>query len=266
MRPRGDRALWDETASVYDKTRALPGDGELLVPLSVAERLAALGAARVLDLGCGTGRFTLPLAAAGVGVVGADRSPEMLAVLASKPGGSRAAVVRCDAMRLPFRRAFDAVLFSHFLHLVPSLAALAAELQRTLVPGAHVVVVDTSTGHSPAETRVLRIAMPLLDGAWSPPPSGDDSRSRRHLRELLDHMGGAEIDAGPIRTYPATTTLRAVLSHVRARTWSMCRVHPEDAVRGAADAAERRLLSEGADLDASVEAPVEVRLLVGRVR
>jgi SAM-dependent methyltransferase len=262
---RDSRALWDETAALYDRTRAFPGDGERVVPRAVAERLRALGATRVLDLGCGTGRFTLPLAAAGVRVVGADRSPEMLAVLASKPGGARAAVVRCDAMRMAFRRAFDAVVFSHFLHLVPSLDGLAAELKHALVPGAHLVVVDTSTGRSPAEMRVLEIVMPLLAEEWKPAPAGDDSRSRRHLRELLGHLGGEEIEVGPILTFPSATTLRDVLTHVRERTWSKCRAHPSDAVARAADEAERLLLAEGADLDAPVDAPVEVRLIVGRI-
>jgi SAM-dependent methyltransferase len=200
-----------------------------------------------------------------VRVVGADRSPEMLAVLASKPGGARAAVVRCDAMRMAFRRAFDAVVFSHFLHLVPSLDGLAAELKHALVPGAHLVVVDTSTGRSPAEMRVLEIVMPLLAEEWKPAPAGDDSRSRRHLRELLGHLGGEEIEVGPILTFPSATTLRDVLTHVRERTWSKCRAHPSDAVARAADEAERLLLAEGADLDAPVDAPVEVRLIVGRI-
>lgn len=262
---RDGRAGWDEMAAIYDSTRAFPGDGESVVPAEVARTLRALGATRVLDLGCGTGRYALPLTRAGLGVVGADRSAEMLDVLERKRAGTRVAVVRCDAEALPFRRAFDAVLFAHFLHLVPSLAKLAEELRRALLPGAHLVLVDTTTGRSPAELRVLALVMPQLGVDFKPWHSGDDSRGRRLLRELLGHLGGHETSAGPTLTFPAATTLRRTLDTVRSRTWWTCRVHPEDAVRRAADVAESRLVAEGADLDAPADDPVEVRLVVGRV-
>jgi ubiquinone/menaquinone biosynthesis C-methylase UbiE len=265
MRERGGRDLWDETAAFYDATRAFPGDGERLVPAAVAARLSALGASRVLDLGCGTGRFTLPLAEAGLRVVGADRSPEMLAVLARKPGARRAGVVRCDALHLPFRRAFDAVVFAHFLHLVPSMEGLAAELRHVLVPGAHVIVVDSTSRPNPAEMRVLAIVMPILEGRWKQWPHGEETKTVRLLRELLGHLGGSVAPFDAPLTFANATTLRETLRHVRERTWSSCRVHPEAETRRAADAAERRLLDESADLDAPVDAPVEVRLVVGRL-
>ncbi len=259
------RSGWNEMAAIYDRTRAFPGDGELVVPLAVADRLRDLGAARVLDLGCGTGRYAVPLAREGIRVVGADRSPEMLSMLASKDGADRVRIVRCDAEALPFRRAFDAVVFSHFLHLVPSLATLARELARVLLPGAHLVLVDTSTGRSPAELRVLAHAMPHLVPDWAPWPENAISRSRGQLRELLGHLGAAEADAGPLMTFPAHSSLREALHHVRERTWWSCRVHPAETARRAADLAERALAAEGADLDAPLDAHSEARLVVGRM-
>lgn len=252
-------------AAIYDRTRAFPGDGERVVMLAVAERLRELGAERVLDLGCGTGRYAVPLARAGIRVVGADRSPEMLAMLSSKDGAERVRVVRCDAEALPFRRAFDAVLFAHFLHLVPSLATLARELARVLVPSAHLVLVDTSTGRSPAELRVLEHAMPRLVSDWAPWPEGPVSRSRTQLRELLGHLGADEVGAGPLMVFPAQTSLREAIGHIRSRTWWTCRLHPADAAERAADFAERRLLDEGADLDAPIDANTEVRIIVARM-
>ncbi len=47
---------------------------------------------RALELGIGTGRFALPLTAAGVEVHGLDASPSMLARLLAKPGGDRVPV------------------------------------------------------------------------------------------------------------------------------------------------------------------------------
>jgi SAM-dependent methyltransferase len=260
------RAGWSEMAAGYDRTRALPGDGEHVVPLALGRKLAELGVGRVLDLGCGTGRFAIPLARTGLRVVGADRSPEMLSMLLGKRADAPLAVVRCDAESLPFRRAFDAVVFSHFLHLAPPLETFSRELRRVLAPSAHVVVVDTSAGPRPATIRVLQHVMPMLVGDFKPWPTGDDSRDRRLLRALLASLGGDEIELFPVDSYPHTVSLRECLADVRNRTWWTFHRHDAAACARAADVAEERLLAESADLDARVDEPVVVRILVGRLR
>ncbi|MCM3902196.1 MAG: methyltransferase domain-containing protein [Pyrinomonadaceae bacterium] len=61
----------------------------------IVTRLYELSAGgRVLELGIGTGRMALPLAARGVDVSGIEGSPSMLAKLRSKLGGSRLRVVQ----------------------------------------------------------------------------------------------------------------------------------------------------------------------------
>jgi ubiquinone/menaquinone biosynthesis C-methylase UbiE len=138
--------LWAKIAHLYDRTRAFDGDAEEQVPRFAARLLRERGAERVLDLGCGTGRFTLPFAEEGLRVVGADRSAEMLERLIAKRGGTPARAVRCDAYAPPFReRTFDAVFFAHVLHLVPSVEDLADAVGRVLRPGA--VVMDADTTH-----------------------------------------------------------------------------------------------------------------------
>ena len=66
---------WDEYAPFYDweNARTL---GRRDVPFWC--RVASTGPGPVLELGCGTGRMTMPLARAGVEVVGVDRSAAML--------------------------------------------------------------------------------------------------------------------------------------------------------------------------------------------
>lgn len=49
---------------------------------------------RVLELGIGTGRIALPLAARGVDVSGIEASPSMLARLRGKPGGAHLKIVQ----------------------------------------------------------------------------------------------------------------------------------------------------------------------------
>ncbi|MEO6628339.1 MAG: class I SAM-dependent methyltransferase [Aquihabitans sp.] len=53
-------------------------------------------AARVLELGVGTGRIAIPLAAAGLDVTGIDASSAMLAALKAKPGGPAVTTILGD--------------------------------------------------------------------------------------------------------------------------------------------------------------------------
>lgn len=62
---------------------------------NLINRLCELSAGgRVLELGIGTGRIALPLAAQGIDVSGIEGSPSMIARLRAKPGGSRLQVVQ----------------------------------------------------------------------------------------------------------------------------------------------------------------------------
>src|SRR5206468_5141617 len=67
---------WDEYAPFYDWENARTF-GRRDVPFW--RRLASSADGRVLELGCGTGRVSLPLARSGVRLVGVDRSAAMLA-------------------------------------------------------------------------------------------------------------------------------------------------------------------------------------------
>jgi len=93
---------WDEYAPFYDWENAQTL-GRRDVPFWRRAALKAKG--RVLELGCGTGRVTTPLARAGVDIVGIDRSAPMLA----RARAGR--LVRGDIRALPFAaRSFSMVL------------------------------------------------------------------------------------------------------------------------------------------------------------
>jgi ubiquinone/menaquinone biosynthesis C-methylase UbiE len=72
------------------------------------QRLAAAQDGAVLELGCGTGRITVPVLKAGAQVVGIDRSAPMLARAQQRIRraklADRARLVRGDIRHLPFRR------------------------------------------------------------------------------------------------------------------------------------------------------------------
>jgi len=119
---------FSEIAATYDRTRSSPRDVEEFWLPAITRHAAVTERSGLLDVGCGTGRLSVPLSQR-CRVVGLDASPEMLAVARSKGGG--AAFVRGDALRMPFNdRSFDAALAVLVLHLVPDFRRALAEISR----------------------------------------------------------------------------------------------------------------------------------------
>jgi ubiquinone/menaquinone biosynthesis C-methylase UbiE len=127
----------DEVADEYEDKRFSNG-GRLIDDREKAAVLDALGdveGQRVLEVACGTGRFTSLLADHGADIVGLDISPAML-----KQGRDKARSVgvdehlefmRADAARLPFPDDhFDAVLAMRFFHLADRPASFLSEMAR----------------------------------------------------------------------------------------------------------------------------------------
>jgi SAM-dependent methyltransferase len=84
-------------ADVYDEWYATRGDVDGTVrTLAAMAAAAATTPAPVLELGIGSGRLALPLAATGLDVWGVDASPAMVARLRAKPGGDRLPVAVGD--------------------------------------------------------------------------------------------------------------------------------------------------------------------------
>jgi ubiquinone/menaquinone biosynthesis C-methylase UbiE len=101
---------WDDYAPFYDWENAQTL-GKRDVPFWIELARQTLRGIdrkprRVLELGCGTGRVTFPLARAGVSMVGIDRSSEMLARAVIRRRRARAKsrvdLIRGDIRHLPF--------------------------------------------------------------------------------------------------------------------------------------------------------------------
>jgi SAM-dependent methyltransferase len=100
------------------------------------------GRRRVLDVGCGTGRYTVHIQdRLGRPVVGMDLSAGMLDKARAKVGvGSDIHLVRGDAQRLPFGDGtFDAATLILVVHHIEDLPSMARELRRVLSPGGRVM-------------------------------------------------------------------------------------------------------------------------------
>jgi SAM-dependent methyltransferase len=139
------------------------------------------GPARVLDLGCGTGRLALGMAAAGHGVTGVDPARASLEAARAKPGADRVVWIEGTSAVLP-PHSFDvAVMTSHVAQFFVDdgeWARTLADLHRSLVPGGRLVF-DT---RDPRDREWER---------WNPA----DSRRRIHLPDGREVEAWTEVTA-----------------------------------------------------------------------
>ena len=113
-------SAYDRWADIYDSVYSYVRAD---IPFYVEEAVAVGGP--VLELGCGTGRVTIPIAEAGVDIVGLDSSPAMLAVARSKIAGhpewgGSLSLVQGDMRDFSMGQRFDLVIipFRGFLALM----------------------------------------------------------------------------------------------------------------------------------------------------
>ncbi|WP_226021784.1 class I SAM-dependent methyltransferase [Halomicrobium salinisoli] len=127
----------DDVAQEYEAKRFSRG-GQLIDRREKEAVLDAIGPVdgkSVLEVACGTGRFTVMLADRGADVVGLDISGPMLQQGREKARSADLAgsveFMRGDAARLPFPDDhFDAVVAMRFFHLADTPAAFLAEMRR----------------------------------------------------------------------------------------------------------------------------------------
>jgi ubiquinone/menaquinone biosynthesis C-methylase UbiE len=159
---------FDRAVEYYDRTRGLSEEASREMTALLANELRGRG--RTLEIGVGTGLVALPLAAAGVPLVGLDLSAPMLAKLVEKAGGQAPfPLVVADAITLPFAdHRFGAAVVRHVLHLVPAWRRVVAELVRVIAPEGLVLV---SSGQVPDAWHELtdrfmeRVGRPSFAGA-----------------------------------------------------------------------------------------------------
>jgi SAM-dependent methyltransferase len=120
--------------AVYESLRGGSGDVEFY------RRLARHCGGPVLELGCGTGRVLLPIAADGIECVGLDQSPRMFDVVQRKrlPSALRLVLARMQDFDLGgerFRLIFSAFRSMQHLYTVEDQLACLARVRRHLAPG-----------------------------------------------------------------------------------------------------------------------------------
>jgi SAM-dependent methyltransferase len=104
--------------------------------------------ARVLDVGCGTGRWVRRLEERGFSAVGIDQSPQMLSL--ARKRGTLSHMVSGEAQNLPFRdESFECVSGVTVIQHIPPPDQVRAlsEMIRVLRPGGYLLLIELIRGH-----------------------------------------------------------------------------------------------------------------------
>jgi len=244
---------FDRVAHCYDDTRGFPPDAERAIAVALAAIVREAAAdPRVLEVGVGTGRIAVPLAAAGVRVTGIDISPRMLAVLREK----RAAidVILAEAAHPPFRDAsFDALLFVHILHLVPDAMATLRATLPLLRPGG-VVVHAGDQGHvalrAQAEDLIRRTA---ADIAGIDLAEWDVHERVRQLTEQFLRERCTDVRVVVLARWTTRSRGRVMLERLQRKDFSSSWKIPDDALAAVIERVTPRLIELYGDLDTEHE-------------
>jgi SAM-dependent methyltransferase len=164
-------------AGLYDSYQSgITGD----VAFYVTEATRAGGS--VLELGCGTGRITIPIAESGIAVVGLDRAPAMLAVARQKIERlgpdlqRRIQLVGADMRAFALARRFALVVIPYraFLHMltVEDQRRCLACVRAHLVDGGRLILNFFDPDLSLIVSRLGRAPGSVLLRAFEHPHSG----------------------------------------------------------------------------------------------
>ena len=176
---------------------------------------------RSLEIGSGTGYFTLNMMRAGLiaKATCTDISPGMLATLDAnaKQLGLKVKTVSADAERLPFKDgSFDLVLGHAVLHHIPDLATAFGELARVLAPGGTLLFAGEPSRAGDRLARVPKRFAGTVAPLW-----------RAALRARPAGWAATDRGAHPMRRWRASSTctrssLANCASSPVAPAWSGC--------------------------------------------
>ena len=222
-------------APSYDRYRDL-SPSSLDLWLEEIIRLGRISSgAKVLDIGCGTGRLTIPLQReTQAEVYGLDLSAEMLEQAQGKEGAEIVHWIIGDAQALPFLdRSFDFTFMCLVLHHIEDKARAIEEMYRVLKPGGRSFIWTTS--HQQIKDHLLNEffpSLPKIDLARFPAISA--------IKALMESAGYADICVETV-TFQEWTSPRDYIERVRNRYISTLRLIDEEEFAAGIEELERSL-------------------------
>ena len=169
---------------------------------------------KALDLGCGTGNYTLELKKRGFDVVGIDASEKMVEIARSKGLNC----IKGDAYALPFPdRSFDLVMSVTMFEFIHEPERVVEEIKRVLKPGGEVII-GTMNGRS-AWFAFKRLKSLFVETAY---------RYARfytpgELESLLLNAGFREVESAGVIFFPSFWPFRGIAERVDRKCFRRCK-------------------------------------------
>ncbi len=247
------RVDFSGNAPIYDRRHGA------VLPADVARRLVAAaglsGGAMLLDIGAGTGRVAIALAALGCRVAALEPASGMLASLREKTAGLPAAPriggIVGEGARLPFADAsFDAVVLARVLYLMSDWRAVVSESVRVLKSSGAILFEWGNGSADEPWVRIREKARELFERAGVPEPFHPGARRDSDVLDALQRHGFETVAA--IKGPPdVSMTLAAFLDRIASGELSYIWKMPEP-LRAPCIDELRRWAAEQFDLDREV--------------
>jgi len=240
---------FDRAADFYDQTRPL---FEASIEAGMRSLLEAAGeGARILEVGTGTGRISIPLLERGADLIGCDLSGKMLARQREKYPPAR--LVGADAAHLPFpSNHFEALLVVHVMHLIGPWKQALREFKRVLKPGGVFLNVSTYEPVGKSIRREIRVHWRewlKSQGVDTRHPGAQSDDEYQAEFQLL----GAHTKEVEVVRFSHAYNLRIELDRYEARVFSDTWSVPEALYRASLADLQNWVVKEYGDLDQEIE-------------
>jgi SAM-dependent methyltransferase len=224
--------IFDEDAQLYDRAR--PGYPTELYD-DLAELAGVCTGSRVLEVGCGTGQATVPLAARGCRITAVEAGSRMAAIARRNLAGASAVeVVTADFESWPLpEEPFDAVVSATAFHWIDP-AVRMAKAADALRPGGALAVVRSQHVAGGTEEFFVKVqrCYERFDPATPPglrPPAAADIDGSDHAEEVAR---SGRFGPTVFRRYEQDLTYATSEYLELLRTYSGHRALPEGARKG----------------------------------
>jgi SAM-dependent methyltransferase len=227
-RDRSLRTAFDEVARQYDQAR--PGYPEALIEDTITLSGIPPGG-RILEIGCGPGKATLPFARRGYSMLCLELGPALAALAAEHCRPYPAVEIQAIAFEdWPLQpRAFDLALSAEAFHWIPSEIGYVKAADALRENGALALCWN---GHLGGDEDFLQQVESLYgDVAPSLAPSAREAPEVLEQRTLADFQAAGRFGDVVVRRYPWTVTYSASQYVGLLRTYSPIQALPEGARR-----------------------------------
>jgi len=192
------RVDFSNNAPIYDRRHGAVVSYSDLAKICDAAQLKA--ACRVLDIGAGTGRLSIPLSDRGYTVVALEPARGMREQLRIKAGDRAIETLLAEGSQVPLESAsFDAVVVARLLYLTPDWKAILGEASRVLKPNG-VLLHEWGNGDPGEEwVQIREKARALFENAGVVAPFHPGARKESEIASYLAGAGfhvTARVDLG----------------------------------------------------------------------